>query len=196
LLSGTPQGPQVFYYGRNASVPSIGDEWLSWSTIQPVEVILRNAGRLSTWQPINPLGDLSTFWSSVGIPVMALVPESYTTRLREAHRARGLKTYLDRIQLDGFISVEVKRKALLMWQRLYSVLGARLSVPDACPDEDGQILYTWDRGEHHFEVEIAPDGDVGFFYMNRIQLSSWERNIAFEQKIPAEVHAVLRLLEI
>lgn len=39
--------------------------------------------------------------------------------------------------------------------------------PHAAVTQDGTFFMTWDRGRHHFEIEVDNSGTYGWFYMDR-----------------------------
>lgn len=39
--------------------------------------------------------------------------------------------------------------------------------PHAAVTEEGGVSMTWDRGRHHFEIEVLPEGTYDWFYMDR-----------------------------
>lgn len=53
-----------------------------------------------------------------------------------------------------------------MWKSLKKK-APLLPNPEAAPSEDGRVFgMTWDRGDHHFEIEIFPSGKYEWFYMD------------------------------
>lgn len=53
-----------------------------------------------------------------------------------------------------------------MWKSLKAMIPS-LPGPEAAPSEDGRIFgMTWDRGNHHFEIEVLPSGKYEWFYMD------------------------------
>jgi hypothetical protein len=67
---------------------------------------------------------------------------------------------------DPLVSQETSGAALVAWVLLRRD-APRLPVPAAGVGEDGEILYTWNQGEHHLELEISSDGSAHFYYLNR-----------------------------
>lgn len=55
-----------------------------------------------------------------------------------------------------------------------------LEMPDAPKPGMGtaerQVLCTWDKGEHHLEIEVFAGGDGEWFYMNRDTRAVWEED--------------------
>jgi hypothetical protein len=59
-----------------------------------------------------------------------------------------------------------------LWACLLRQMPDRLSFPHATATESGDLVMTWDRGHHHFEIEVLHDGRYDWFYLDR---SSGER---------------------
>ena len=108
-------------------------------------------------------------------------------------RVQGLIDYLDRITADSRVSPELARLAWDAWNILSAATGNALPVPDACPGSDGELLYTWDRDEHHFELEIFPDAPAEFFYHNRHTGELWEADYTVGEAVSTDVLNRLRL---
>ncbi len=79
------------------------------------------------------------------------------------------------------------------WIALRDATSPTLPIPDACPGPDGELLYTWDREEHHFEAEVFPSGAVEFFYRNRLTDELWEHDGMIDDPIPESVIAKMSL---
>lgn len=82
-------------------------------------------------------------------------------------RMTSLKRYLKRLVTEGLTNPATESLAQQAWRRLDEVFLGDLAIPDAAPGPDGQILFTWDEGEHHSEIEIDTNGDATFFSLNR-----------------------------
>jgi hypothetical protein len=89
------------------------------------------------------------------------------------------------------ITPETARLALRAWAQLATAMDYRMPVPNACAGPNGELLYTWDRREHHFELEVFPDGHAEFFYANR--LSSDVREADYQVGDPVPVAALPEL---
>jgi hypothetical protein len=113
--------------------------------------------------------------------------------LRELARTQQLQYYLQQVVNAGHLSQKTASLAWEAWKMLNVATSGRLPVPDACPGPDGQLLYTWDKREHHFEVEIFPEGLGEFFYMNRVTDETWEHDYSIADEIPGEVKTKLRI---
>jgi hypothetical protein len=66
-------------------------------------------------------------------------------------------------------------------------------VPDTGVGPDGEILYTWNKDEHHFELEIFSNGLGEFFYLNHQTNEMWEHEFEVGDSIPEEVKDRLKL---
>jgi hypothetical protein len=104
-----------------------------------------------------------------------------------------LRSYLRAVSESGEISEETARLAWKGWTQLWLALPYALPVPDACPGPDGQLLYTWDQDEHHFELEIFPNGSGEFFYRNRTTGKLWGVDYVIGEQVPQEAIDKLKL---
>lgn len=98
-----------------------------------------------------------------------------------------LQTYLRGLVESGDLSNETALLSWKAWNDLRRTTSYLLPVPDACPGPDGQLLYSWDTSEHHFELEIYPEGLSVFFYRNRVTGRIWGVDHVIGQPIPREV---------
>src|SRR5438552_1289918 len=89
-------------------------------------------------------------------------------------RVQGLVDYLYQIVDQELVTPRVARLAWEAWSALSNSVGNALLVPDACPGPNGELLYTWDRGEHHLELEIFPTAPAELFYENNATGAVWE----------------------
>jgi hypothetical protein len=108
-------------------------------------------------------------------------------------RVQGLIDYLDRITANNQVTPQMAGLAWEAWNKLSVATENALPVPDAGPGPDGEILYTWDRGEHHFELEILPADPAEFFYRNRNSGELWECEYVIGQPIPEAALAKAQL---
>ena len=106
-------------------------------------------------------------------------------------RLEGLRDYIKRVQKEELVSSKVAALALKLWEKLSAATGNSLAVPDACTGPDGELLYAWDRGDHHCELEIELEAQPTFFYWNRKSGESWETDIDLHCPVREEV--LLRL---
>lgn len=82
-------------------------------------------------------------------------------------KAKHLKSYLNLLVHENLVSKNIADSAWELWQGLDDHFLGELPVPTASPGPDGQILYTWDQGEHHLEIEFVVNEPATMFYMNR-----------------------------
>ena len=78
---------------------------------------------------------------------------------------------------------------LILWEQ-----NMNLPLPSACTGPDGQIMYSWDKNEHHFEVEILPNKPMEFFYKNRLTGELWGEVYILSEPLSNEVLEKLNLL--
>lgn len=53
-----------------------------------------------------------------------------------------------------------------LWEHLQRQI-MPLPLPYAMASESGEFVMTWDRGPHHFEIELLPDERYDWFYFDR-----------------------------
>jgi hypothetical protein len=111
-------------------------------------------------------------------------------------RQQELENYLDTLRSEARaineseFTVEVINYAWQVWLMLSnSFLGKNLclEVPDACPGQDDNFMYTWSRAEHYLECEIFGSGSVEFFYRNRSSSENWGEDITVEDECSAAI---------
>src|SRR5438445_5585625 len=122
---------------------------------------------------------------------ISTVPPSSEFRL--LRRVQGLVDYLNQSVDQELITPRVARLAWNAWTSLSNSTGNALLVPDACPGPDGELLYTWDRGEHHLELEIFADTPAELFYENELSGEIGEATLVIGEPVAAEVLNRLRL---
>ena len=74
--------------------------------------------------------------------------------------------YLRSLPAKGAISYVAENTAEKIWRKLRP-LANNVSVPDAAVTNDGGLFMSWDRGAHHLEIELHPNGRYEWFYRNR-----------------------------
>lgn len=126
-------------------------------------------------------------------PIQRLIKE-----IDEAHERRhqGLRIYIDSLRpyanytgINGF-TVSVLDTAWQTWEKLKQYFlskGLSLEVPDACPGESDNFMYTWSKGEHYLECEIFGNKEIEFFYQNRNTSEVWGEDTTLEQEFSAAV---------
>ena len=85
-----------------------------------------------------------------------------------------LENYLGSLRETGAISPQTATLAWNAWKHISDENGKSLPEPDASSGPNGELLYTWDKGEHHLELELFADGRAEFFYRNRKTGKLWE----------------------
>lgn len=117
-------------------------------------------------------------------------------RIREQAREQKLSYYLRAVSRLGEISEYTAVRAWRLWRSLRGMPQAQLRVPDACPGPNGELLFTWDAGQHYLELEIFPNGTAELFYRNRETGEMWEYDEPFDDVVEEEVKAKLTLFSI
>jgi hypothetical protein len=104
----------------------------------------------------------------------------------------GWERYLQSLAVPrGPLSPFLVKQILDLWSCLERALGP-IDPPHASVTADLGFSMTWDRGRHHFEVEIGPGNSYGWFYMDRASdLRSGEEDRALGS-CSAEMTAGLR----
>jgi hypothetical protein len=77
-----------------------------------------------------------------------------------------------------------------IWQELSKIFSKRgfyLSVPDACPGEHDNFMYTWSKDKHYLECEIFGSGEVEFFYKNRETNDVWGEDTVLEEGFSSNI---------
>ena len=101
--------------------------------------------------------------------------------------------YIEEAQKANSVAADVAAAARQMWTKLSAATGNQLPLPDACPGPDGDLLYTWDRGDHHLEVEIELGTAPTAFYWNRRTGETWEADLEESSPVPEEVLSRLKV---
>lgn len=111
----------------------------------------------------------------------------------ELTRQQKLYHYLPDVKKAGEITSSTTKIAWEAWCSLYYFMDKRLPVPDAGTGPDGQLLYVWDKGMHHFEMEIFPDAPAEFFYLNRETDETWELDYIIGEPLNIKIKTWLGL---
>ena len=75
-------------------------------------------------------------------------------------------TYLRGLPDSGAVSSYIAAAAEHLWRAIRPIAGS-VSVPDAVATETGGIFMSWDRGDHHVEIELMSTGRYDWFYRDR-----------------------------
>lgn len=77
--------------------------------------------------------------------------------------------YLFECEEQGLISAKTHRTAQL---NTFHATFFRLGIPAACTGPNGELQFTWGRGQHHLEVDMQDDGS-DWFYRDRETGETW-----------------------
>jgi hypothetical protein len=117
-------------------------------------------------------------------------PEDWAVRLG---RVQELENYLNRICGRGFISADVRDDALRAWNALSAATHNALMVPNACPGDEGDLLLTWDRDDHHLELEFVRGSPAIVFCADRTRGMPWESEFHADAPLEPRLFAALAL---
>lgn len=134
------------------------------------------AGSLFTSLLATALGPVLRPWLEASAPILA---------------------YLLRLRKEGVITEETYMKAGMAWNSIAFGVRGPLPPADVAAGDDGSILFTWDRAEHHLEIEVFPgDAPNEVFYGNRFTDETWSCDLRTLDPLPAAaVKRVKRLVE-
>jgi len=82
-------------------------------------------------------------------------------------RDKDLREYLYKVTSEARASI-----AYSIWEYLNKTI-IKLEVPDIGVGPNDQLMYIWDNGPHHFELEMLSDGTNEIFYRNRVTGELW-----------------------
>jgi hypothetical protein len=111
-------------------------------------------------------------------------------------RQEELKYYIDALRSEvesnheTEFTVSVIDTSWQVWQKLsrrFSEQGLCLEVPDACPGQNNNFMYTWSKAEHYLECEIFGHGTIEFFYRNRKNGQVWGEDTTLENRFSTAV---------
>ena len=113
-------------------------------------------------------------------------------RQRQVQRQKrecGLRSYLEQLCEDAHetgSAVDVIEAAEKVWDNLKAIY-ADLAVPDACPGNENNFMYAWNKGEHYLECEIFDTGEVEFFYKQRSTQEIWGEDATLESTFSDDI---------
>lgn len=113
--------------------------------------------------------------------------------LQEQSRNQKLQHYLQSLVRSQMAESFTASIALKAWRDLTNITNKRLAVPDAGVGPDGEILYSWNKEGHHFELEVLPNGLGEFFYLNHQTNEMWEAEYQIGDEIPKKAQKQLEL---
>lgn len=111
-------------------------------------------------------------------------------------RVTRLNIYLARLRESGEITPETAERAWQVWQQVAKAVRQGedvLPVPDVAAGPAGNVLFFWDCSEHHFEVEIDPEGETSMFYRNRKTGKIWGEDLDQDDELSSEAWERLSL---
>jgi hypothetical protein len=111
-----------------------------------------------------------------------------------SEREEKLERYLRGVIDKGYASQVTVATACSAWNDLDAATGRQVPIPNAGPGPNGEVIFTWDRNEHHFELEVSPAEPPYLFYRNRESELTWGADFEPGQTIPAD--AVRHLLSL
>jgi hypothetical protein len=107
----------------------------------------------------------------------------------------GVYAYLGRLQRDAVITEATFMKAGMAWSSIVLTTRKPLPPADVAPGDDGSVLISWDRDEHHLEIEVFPgDGPNELFYGNRATDETWSCDLDRANSLPRAAQAKIKLL--
>lgn len=111
-------------------------------------------------------------------------------------RHQELRLYLDSLRSEAKSTRGSEFTELVIdiawevWEKLrnhFHLIGWCLEVPDACPGQKDNFMYTWSKGEHYFECEIFGSKEVEFFYRNRNSSEVWGEDTTLEHEFSTAI---------
>ncbi len=132
------------------------------------------------------------------LPVSRMALDDYSdarsqARLLEYQRAQRLRNFLMGLLRKGDLSQSTATAAWKTWTMLSDELSGSLIVPNGVATPDGQLLFTWDLNDHHFEVEVFPDRTGEIFYLNYRTNATWEYDYQVGDRLPDTIKDKLNL---
>lgn len=113
----------------------------------------------------------------------------------ERTRDQKLCSYINNTCEAGKISPETAARAGDIWKLLGEAMHGTLPVPDVSPGPEGQLLFLWDKGEHHLELEVFADAPAEFFYRNRVSGVLWGADYPIGTSFTEEIQEKLRIFK-
>ena len=115
------------------------------------------------------------------------------TRTEEIQR---LIDYLQEQVSVNALTEKTAKLALDIWNLIDASINQRVEVPDICHDPDNILLYSWNKGELHFESELPTGSEtlVKFFFINHENDETWQQDVEYTSELadlPAPVKAHL-----
>jgi hypothetical protein len=104
-----------------------------------------------------------------------------------ARHAEHLR-YLARVSMGerALITPATAELAMRAWHTIWTASRGQMPIPAACTGPGGQMLYAWDHGRHHLELEIFPQKAAEFFYKDRQTRELWGEDYNVGDPLPDE----------
>ncbi len=118
---------------------------------------------------------------------------SIQTDINNAARRKGLFMFIEKAKEAQEIAPETAELAWSTWNLLSRTLAQTLMVPDASCGPDDQMLFLWDKDEHHLGLEIEATGNGYFFYRNRASGALWDMDYTPGNALSSDVVEKLRM---
>lgn len=183
-----PSNKNRVYY----RVPRLPNSMALYSTEQ-TEVFRQiedvSSAQTSLRKRVSKFVDTSTSQPSIRSPLRSVKIFDENSR-HQVQRCQKLQEYFDslhdetRTTREAEFSENVLNIAWLVWNRLREHFMKNklcLEVPDACPGQEDNFMYTWSEGEHYLECEIFGSGEIEFFYRNRENGRNWAEDTTLKQ---------------
>jgi hypothetical protein len=106
------------------------------------------------------------------------------------NKQASLQVYLESLKSEALennesqFTVAVLEYSWQVWKSLSNYFSSKdscLEVPDACPGDNNDFMYTWSKAEHYLECEIFGSGAIEFFYRNRKSGDVWGEDTTLGQ---------------
>lgn len=108
-------------------------------------------------------------------------------------REQKLWEYLQKAVANKYISADMRETALSTWHMIREATAGKVPVPNAGPGPNAELLFTWDREEHHMELEFFARGGAYLFYANRSETPDlWGEDYDIGAPISAEAVRYLK----
>ena len=149
--------------------------------------LVQPAAQTAVWAVFLATFDVDVFYRGIDVGTRlgnltlskAQTSTPTTVLIREANReVEELRRYVEETRRNRLISDDTARVALQTWANLQAATDGSLSVPNAAPGDDGHLMFAWDKGRHHLEIEFASGALPSLFYADRTDFSSsWEMEL-------------------
>lgn len=108
---------------------------------------------------------------------------------------RGRRERIDRYLQERVQRAEIAQETVNLAQKALEAMKNAmpfLDAPDVSTSVNRQVLYTWDKVEHHLLLEVFPDGSAELFSRNRLTNALWGHDYSVNENLPQDVIARIR----